>query len=196
MKTSILRGPKQEPITVAEAKSFLKITHNQEDDLFLPLIKTARNLAETYTRRKFITQRLMSILPFSPNHKKKEGLQRVWVAGDYFALFLPRGPLQKIIEVERVSEEGKSTPISYYGYHVNQDQDPALLMIRDRHGWGVRLTYDAGYGESADQVPDVLRHAILKMVVQLYQKRDVLESQLIRGVADLLNPYRLPGGIL
>lgn len=196
MKTTIITPPRGEPISVAEAKAFLKITHTQEDELFPHLITTARQMAETYTRRKFMTQRLISVLPFRPNHAKKEGLQRVWTAGDRYALFLPRGPLQQVIEVERISEDGDTALISYRGYHLNVHQDPALLVVDDKSGWGVRITYEVGYGDNASDVPAPLRQALLRMISTMYQQRDVLETNLLEGVAPLLNPYRLVGGVL
>jgi uncharacterized phiE125 gp8 family phage protein len=196
MKTSVLVPPKGEPITLAEVKAFLKIRHTQEDELLPHLIATARQMAETYTRRKFMTQRLVSVLPFRPNHRKKEGLQRVWTSGDRYALFLPRGPLQQVIEVERISEEGDTVVIPHRGYHVNPHHDPALLVVDDKSGWGVRVTYDAGYGSTAQDSPAPIRQAILQMVAELYQNRGILETQLVHGVSPLLAPYRLPGGVL
>lgn len=196
MKTSVITAPKAEPITVAEAKTFLKITHTQEDELLPHLITTARQIAETYTRRKFMTQRLISILPFFPNHQKKEGLQRVWSTGDRYALFLPRGPVQQVIEVERISDEGEASPLSYHGYHVNMNRDPTLLVVDDRSGWGVRVTYDVGYGNAAGDVPAPVRQVLLQMVAEMYHNRGVLETQLVKGVSEILTPYRLPGGLL
>ena len=196
MKTTIVNPPRGEPISVAEAKAFLKITHTQEDELFPHLITAARQMAEMYTRRKFMTQGLMSVLPFRPNHRKKEGLQRVWTAGDRYALFLPRGPLLKVTEVERISEEGETAPISYRGYHVNVHQDPALLVVDDKSGWGVRVTYEVGYGENASDVPAPIRQALLKMVAEMYHHRGILETKLLEGVTSLLGPYRLVGSVL
>ena len=110
--------------------------------------------------------------------------------------FCRGGPVQKVIEVERISDDGETAPVSYHGYHVNMNRDPALLVVDDRSGWGVRVTYDVGYGDAPMEVPAPVRQALLQMVTEMYQNRGVLETQLVRGVAELLTLYRLPGGLL
>lgn len=196
MKTSIIKQPTGEPITLQEAKAFLKIIHDQEDALIQHFIKTARKVAEGHTRRKFLTQTLASVLPFRPNHQKKKGLQRVWTAGDRFALFLPRGPVQKVTKVECISEEGIAETVQSVDYHVHPHHDPALLVTAENKGWGLCVTYEAGYGESAEGVPAPLRQALFQMVAHLHGHRDTQEGHLIKGVEGLLAPYKLPGGVL
>lgn len=196
MKTSILIPANGEPLTLAEVKAFLKITHTQEDELLPHLISTARQISETYTRRKWMTQRLVSVLPFHPNHQKKKGLQRVWTVCDRYALFLPRGPVINVLEVERISDNAEATVISHRGYHVNSHQEPVLLVIEDKRGWGVRVTYDVGYGPTAEDVPPAVRQALRQMVAHMYENRTVLETHLLQAVGGLLNPYRLQGGVL
>ncbi|MDC0349154.1 head-tail connector protein [Alphaproteobacteria bacterium] len=196
MKTSIIMQPTGEPITRQEAKVFLKITHDQEDDLIQHFIKTARKVVEGHTRRKLLTQTVASILPFRPNHQKKKGLQRVWTSGDRFALFLPRGPVQKVTKVECLSEEGVAEPVRSADYHVHPYHDPALFVTADNKGWGLRITYEAGYGDAAEDVPAPLRQALFQMVAQLHGHRDAPEGRLIKGVEGLLAPYKLPGGVL
>ena len=104
--------------------------------------------------------------------------------------------MQKVVEVEIITEEGETLPVSYHGYHVNHHRDPALLVVDDRNGWGVRVTYDVGYGDRAVNVPAPIRQAILHMVVEMYQNRNVLEARLIRSVTPFLAPYRLMGDML
>ncbi|MFN7662190.1 MAG: phage head-tail connector protein [Alphaproteobacteria bacterium] len=196
MKTILITPPAVEALTVAQVKDFLKITHTQEDDLLAHFITTARYMAETYLRRKLITQRIASILPFRPNHRKKQGLQRVWTVGDRYALFLPRGTFQKIHEVEMISEEGDTVSVPPSRYHVNAHQDPALLVVDDQNGWGVRVTYDVGYGASPTDIPPPLQHALLQMVACLYHQRTLAEGPVLAKVAPLLDPYRLLPGSL
>ena len=49
-------APLQEPIDLLQAKIFLRIDGNQEDELLRRLIKTARQAIESYTVRSFIRQ--------------------------------------------------------------------------------------------------------------------------------------------
>jgi uncharacterized phiE125 gp8 family phage protein len=196
MKTTVINAPALEPVSLDQVKVFLKITHAQEDELLQHLIKTVREMAETATQRKFITQRLASVIPFYPNHKKKKGLQRVWRSGERFALFLSRGPLKEVIGVDLISDEGVATPLRSACYHINPNQDPALLVTAEDKGWGLRVTYDAGYGDGVDAVPAPIRQALLNMVARLYSQRTLDSGALLKGVWDLLAPYQMKRGVL
>ena len=44
----------------------------------------------------------------------------------------------------------------------------------------LRVTYDAGYGDTADDVDEALRHAILMTVARLYDDRGVVLNQVFR----------------
>lgn len=55
---SNLTQPASEPVTLALAKAHLRIDHTAEDDLITSWIKAAREAAEKYTGRRFITQSL------------------------------------------------------------------------------------------------------------------------------------------
>jgi len=49
-------APASEPITVTQAKVFLKVTNTAEDALILNMIKAATKYLEDYTNRSFVTQ--------------------------------------------------------------------------------------------------------------------------------------------
>src|ERR1043166_7768030 len=57
MSSILLAGPVVEPITLAEAKHFLRVQHDDDDDIITALIAAARVHVETQTRRALITQR-------------------------------------------------------------------------------------------------------------------------------------------
>ena len=48
--------PASEPITLAEAKSYLRVDSSGDDALITSLISTARKLCEEHTQRAFMTQ--------------------------------------------------------------------------------------------------------------------------------------------
>ncbi len=52
----LLAGPASEPVTLADAKTFLRVDHDADDVLIGSLIAAARRLVETATRRALITQ--------------------------------------------------------------------------------------------------------------------------------------------
>src|SRR5688572_18738216 len=56
MPSILLAGPAVEPITLAEAKQFIRVEHDDDDDIIAALIAGSRIHVETQTRRALITQ--------------------------------------------------------------------------------------------------------------------------------------------
>ena len=56
MPSVLLTPPAVEPLTLAEAKSYLRVDTVDEDDTIAALIAAARLLVEAYARRALITQ--------------------------------------------------------------------------------------------------------------------------------------------
>ena len=56
MASILVRPPASEPVTLAEAKAHLRVTHGEEDALIGALITSARRVAEAKTGLCFIAQ--------------------------------------------------------------------------------------------------------------------------------------------
>jgi uncharacterized phiE125 gp8 family phage protein len=56
MPSILLIAPAVEPISLAEAKAFLRVEHDDDDDVIAALIAGARLYVEGQTRRALITQ--------------------------------------------------------------------------------------------------------------------------------------------
>ena len=56
MPSILLTGPAVEPVTLAEAKQFTRVEHDDDDDVIAALIAGSRIHVETQTRRALITQ--------------------------------------------------------------------------------------------------------------------------------------------
>lgn len=56
MKATLVTAPTIEPITVTDAKEHLRVTDTAEDTLIERLVKDARELVESWTRRAIMTQ--------------------------------------------------------------------------------------------------------------------------------------------
>src|SRR3970282_2154356 len=56
MSSILLSGPAVEPVTLAEAKAYLRVEHGGDDDVIAALIAGARVHVEAQTRRALITQ--------------------------------------------------------------------------------------------------------------------------------------------
>lgn len=148
--------PASEPVTVSEAKNYLRVEHANDDALIALMITGAREAAEAYLGTSFITQRwkmtienaLPSIVP------------------------LRFGLVQSIVSVVAIDEEDNSDTISETGYRLAIDKR-GLHIFAPRTGFRFEITYDAGYGASASLMPGLIRQGILQHVAAMYEQREM-----------------------
>lgn len=153
-------SPASEPVSLAEAKTFLRIDSADEDALIGDLIKAARIAAEEQTGKSFITQRWQLSYDSCPPA----------------ITYLPNGPVQSIHSVKSVNEEGAATNISASSYHLNALQELVFESVPSGHQ--VVIEYVAGFGDEATDVPTDLAQAILLHVARLYEHRDAMNPPL------------------
>lgn len=194
-----LEAPKIEPVSLDEAKLYLKIDQNEEDDLLASMITAARRTIETYCGRCLISQ--------SWRFQVNAGF--VFVRSDYAYLQsdqsmaaggveLPKGPFIELV----------GTPVLLSGektFNIREFRLDTLGPFAKIHlGGGLGPTRDtlqvdfkAGYGDKAEDVPAEFKQAILMIVGDLYRNRHASETNSIQEpllnntVRSLIEPYRL-----
>ncbi len=150
--------PEVEPVSVSEAKTFLRIDGSAEDGLIGDLIKTARILAEEITGKALVTQDW--VLQYGTHVPQQ--------------VPLPYLPVQEVLNVTRYDEDENSLgAVSATGYHLSARRD-TLMFESMPDAPLVRISYRAGYGDAASDVPQPIRQAMLIHVASLYEQRDSL----------------------
>jgi uncharacterized phiE125 gp8 family phage protein len=143
--------PSFEPLTLAETKLYLRVDHADDDAAILRMIQSAREAAEEYLRRSFITQEWQLDLEC--------GLEE--------PAWLPRGPVQSILSVQRISETGAVLEtLNPSLYHLNGPKSHLVAHVALADA--VRVTYRTGYG-MMESVPACLRQGLLAHVAALYE---------------------------
>lgn len=166
MNLKLITPPATEPVSLSEAKSHLRVDLPDDDTFITSLITTARQTAEDITRTSFITQTWELSLD----------------AVDY--LYLPRPPT---LSITSVTIDGVTLVPTQY--QVSGDRVLFLTPAIAQTLGGVKITYTAGYGSAAANVPTSIKQAILQIVGHLYENR---ESQDIPDLAmNLLHPYKV-----
>jgi uncharacterized phiE125 gp8 family phage protein len=176
-----------EPISLAEAKAHLRVTHTAEDALIAALITAARQACESETNRSLVTQTWVKTLDLFP-----------------VAIELPNPPVVAIASVQYVDATTRlSTMLSPASYTLDNKSEPGWLVPAYGYDWpvpldvinAVTITYTAGYGD-ASAVPEVIKAWIKLHLGNLYANR---ESFIVGApvaalpfAAGLLDPYRLP----
>ncbi|CCJ06936.1 phage head-tail connector protein [Methylocystis sp. SC2] len=186
MRPMLIGAPAIEPVSLADAKSWLREDGGDEDELIQALIVAARMTLEAYTRRFFITQSWRLVFDCWPPS-----------VGASATLRIPFAPFQSVtaIRVFDASDAPQTlnaatyrAPPSMEGGRVSfASAPPAPARARD----GIEMDVDVGYGALASDAPQPLRQAMLTLVAHWREYRgDSGDDALPKAVAQLAAPYR------
>ena len=186
MTSYLLSGPAAEPVTLAEARVFLRLDVTDEDALVTTLIAAARLPIEGVTARALICQSWRVVLD-------------CWPPGG--VVLLPIAPLASLTAVTAYDPAGNATEIATADVLVAANGTPPRLLLpagagTDLRDWQSReIDYVAGYGPDPADVPATLRQALLTLVGYWFENRDSViiagAGSVIPGGFDLvLAPYR------
>jgi uncharacterized phiE125 gp8 family phage protein len=188
MPSILLAGPAVEPITLSEAKQFLRLEHNDDDGIITALIAGSRIHIETQTRRALITQSWRLT-------------RDVWPATGCLAL-LPV-PVKTLDAVRVYRSDGTGLALDLAGFTLDKSDAPARLSFLagappapERPAGGIEIDITCGYGDAPANVPEPLRQAIRLLVAHWYENRSLVAvgheiAVLPHTVAALIAPYRV-----
>lgn len=153
--------PALEPVTLAEAKAFLRVDHDSEDALIVGLIKAARQDVERSTGAALIDQTWRLTLDD-------------WPASASVAVH--RYPLKQVVGVTVYDADGDSAEIDPADYVVDGNASPPRIHFKRRVTSGqpvngIEIDFVAGFGDAGPDVPDGLRRAMLLLVAHWYEFR-------------------------
>jgi len=189
MAVRLVTGPDIEPVSLDEAKGQCRVDISTDDVLIQGLVQTAREMAETITRRALITQTWELVLDGFPDEDR---------------LTIPLPPLQSVT-VKYTDADDVEATFSSASYVVDTYNEPGRIVLRSDATWpnvtlreanGVAVRFVAGYGDAAADVPQAIRQAMLLMVGHWYENREetVATGNVQRiplGIEALLWPYRV-----
>lgn len=186
MGLEIITGPASEPVSLDEAKAHLRVDHDDEDALIARLVKNARETAERHTGRAFIAQ-------------SWKLWRDCWPQNGSGAIEIPKPPLIAVTGVVVTSRSGAETTLSSDAYIVDRASVPGRLVPKETTVFpvdlaeanAIALSFEAGYGASASDVPAAIRTAILNLVAHQYEQRGNAPAQPPAETLALLAPFRV-----
>jgi uncharacterized phiE125 gp8 family phage protein len=191
---TLVEEPEVEPVSLADAKTHLRVDGTDDDTLIETLIAAARLHVEQATNRALVSQTWEMRLDRFPSCSA-------------VAIELPRPPLQSVAQFAYVGPAGAELSLTVADYFVSAPVGPAPTPGTIQPGYGqtwpadardqkhaVRIRFVAGYGDAA-AVPAPLKAALLLVLGDLYQNR---EAQIVgTSVSDnatvkrLVDPFRV-----
>lgn len=182
-------GPAVEPVSLAEAKLHLRVDGTDEDALITALISAAREQAEHRTGRSLITTTWLHTEDQFPD-----------------AIRLRMTRVLSVTEVRYTDPQGADQVLAPASYTLDNASEYAnWLYPAAGYSWpatwdqpnGVRVTYTAGFGPAAANVPESIKAWIKLTLGALYANREggieKAVSELPRGFYHgLLDGYVVP----
>ena len=181
MKLTLKTPPATDPVTLAEVKAHLNITHTDDDDLLGEYLETA--IAALDGRDGMLGRGLVN---------------QVWtlaLPGFASEIRLPLPPTQSVGAITYIDLDGQTQSLPENAYAVSGIGGLNWAVIRPATGqaWPttaegeevVTVEFTAGFGTAAD-VPAPIRHAIKEHVSRLYEDRESGSR-----MADAVDAYRV-----
>tara|TARA_B100002019_G_scaffold111531_1_gene95959 strand:- start:15877 stop:16494 length:618 start_codon:yes stop_codon:yes gene_type:complete len=158
-----------EPISLAEAKSFLRVTHNNDDSFITSLITACRQSLEITTRR---------CLSASQSYE----VSYCDFPTSYFKLILPNPPITTFSSLKYYNVDGVLTTVDSNSYiHENNGNGVSFLAMLDTYSKPtlhkpriapVVASYVSGYTSST--LPEPLKQAMLLLIAHYYDTREII----------------------
>ena len=176
--------PTQEPISLSEAKDFLRVLDNDSDALISSLIVAVREHVENVTNRQ------LESATFE-------------LYTDDFVSKLPKNPIQTVDKIEYLDESGNYQTLNSVNYYVYENNGISYIKyielisstfpsLQD-HKKAVKITFTAGY----ETVPEAVKQYIKVKISTLFENREqyVIGASISdfgnKFIENLLTPYRV-----
>lgn len=157
-------APAAEPISLAEAKAQARVDHADDDTLIGALIDAAVDMVDGdgHLGRAMITQTWAQWAPTAPG-----------------VIRLRMGPFQSLTSIQYFDENGTLQSADVADFEVRKFGDLSDVYPKDGKAWptadaradAIKVTYVAGFGDAASDVPAGIRHALLMLVAHWYDTR-------------------------
>jgi len=168
--------PTFDPVSLDEAKDYVRITASDEDTLITSLIRSATRWAEEYTGYRFCTQTWtyhMDTFPYRTSYV----FNYAGSGDDFEVIKLPYPPLQSVTSVKYYNGSNVlTTLVEDTDYRVDINSKPG--RVEPIESWpdtydrlnAVQIKFVCGYSET-DYIDDDVKNAILLRFADVFENR-------------------------
>ena len=177
----------ENPITLTEAKTHLKVDTTADDTFITNLIKSATSSAQEYTNRFFIQTTIQQV------GDKWEDISNLF-----------KSPVASVTNIKYVNPSGSLQTLSTDVYFVDDVNKPARIGLKPNQSFpeiidrlnAVQVNYVSGLAAGADEVDEGIRQALLLTIGNWYQNRQAvvtgtIATELPMNAKFLLDQYKI-----
>lgn len=187
----VITAPSVEPLTLAEAKIYLKVDDSTEDALITSLIVAARQMAENHMGRSLVKTVWESSFDEFPDTDEDSTFE------------LYPCPVSAINTVKYYDSNNTLQTLASTVYQTDYISEPSRLSLKPGQSWpdvadrtnAVVINYDAGYGTTAAMVPDLIKAGLYLLIGHLYENRQNVVKETVNelpiGSRSLFDMYRV-----
>ena len=203
----IVTPPAAECLTAVELREWLRIDSPAEDALLDSIAIVARQKAEAFTGRFFITQTQRRWLDGWPRDRSREswfdGVQEAPIsnldAGFKREIDLLTAPLVSVSSIKFYGTDNSESTMSSDDYYADVTSAPARVALAWGKNWpsavlrpvkSVAVQYVVGYGDAGSSVPTSIVHAMKEIALRLYDNRGG-DCDIPAVAKNLLDPHVL-----
>ncbi len=187
LKLKVISTAAIEPITVIDAKKYLRIDDDEDDFVVMGLIKQAREYCEEYQGKKYINQTIEGYLDYFPS-------------GNGNIEFRDCSPVQYVESIKYTDKDGIEHVFGQENYSLDNVSFVNQIYLNYGKSWpstilkpqnGVKITFIAGF-DSVSQIPETYKWAMILHMKLLYDDYKPEERAKLEQARDsLLNMERV-----
>lgn len=211
--SKLVTGPTVWPVSADELGAHLRLNQSggsyPEEAFLLDLIKGATEFAEAETGLVMLEQTWAHYLDEVPIQSDGlgwwDGVREGAMNQEHPRFIeLTKGPLISVTSVKSFDEADVESTFASTQYYADTASRPGRIVLREGSVWptnvrsvnGLVVTYKAGFGTEAANVPFQLRQAIKVIAAHWYENREAMTMDLsaanVPGSAwDILSKYKV-----
>ena len=191
----LITPPTTEPVTLPEAKAWLKVDHSDEDALIQLLIQTARERCEALTDLSLCLQQWAVYIPVWPMQSLAEwwdGMREgAFTNVPLQAIALHPGPVRQIDAFNLYDASDNMTLYSETYYALDRVRNRLVLQPEAPIPHGTRLInpIEIIYTTGHEFIPGSIKAGLLKLIAHLYEHRGDTSSRIPNEILSLWQPF-------
>lgn len=169
--------PGDSPVSLSDARAWLRMGAGSDDAVIEPLLRAATGICEAFVGQWLVQRSGSEVV------RVEQGAARLSVR-----------PVVAVDDVRMIAADDSETVLAASDYRLSVAADGAgRLIVAPQHGAGqVRVTYRAGMAAAGADVPEAIRHGIVRMAQHLYDARDAKDvPPPPAAIAALWQPWRV-----